>query len=359
MCDKSVRQISRLFGIILLLCAGGTNLVSEPSAFELQSGATKKELKSLQSTNKNLENLAIDYSARIQALEQAQDGLRSVLDGQSLRIKSLLDLTSQQETKIQALKADLDFQNETIKQQNASMEEMREEMRQKIAQNTALIEQLNSKVSDLSALVARLNNDILSEISNLSKDAESSSAPSSSASANTKANAGKSSATTASATASSATKQTTAPKQTSAPKQSGPNDKTTKTPATNKAFKNLSNKDNIDEARKLFRQSKYAESKERYEWLVQQNYKTPLCYYMLGEIAYQTGKFGDAIGHYKKSASLDENASYMPILLWHTAWAFRYSKDMTNYNKFLDSLIRLYPNSDQGKKAKDLRNKTK
>lgn len=359
MCDKSVRQISRLFGIILLLCAGGTNLVSEPSAFELQSGATKKELKSLQSTNKNLENLAIDYSARIQALEQAQDGLRSVLDGQSLRIKSLLDLTSQQETKIQALKADLDFQNETIKQQNASMEEMR----QKIAQNTALIEQLNSKVSDLSALVAKLNNDILSEISNLSKDAESSSAPSSSASASTKANAGKSSATTASTTASSATKQTakqtTAPKQASEPKRTGPNDKTTKTPTTSKAFKNLSNKDNIDEARKLFRQSKYAESKERYEWLVQQNYKTPLCYYMLGEIAYQTGKFGDAIGYYKKSASLDENASYMPILLWHTAWAFRYSKDMTNYNKFLDSLIRLYPNSDQGKKAKDLRSKTK
>ncbi|WP_158655950.1 MULTISPECIES: tetratricopeptide repeat protein [unclassified Helicobacter] len=359
-----MRQISRLFGIILLLCAGGTSLVSEPSAFELQSGATKKELKNLQSTNKNLENLAIDYSARIQALEQAQDGLRSVLDGQSLRIKNLLDLTSQQETKIQALKADLEFQNETIKQQNASMEEMR----QKIAQNTALIEQLNSKVSDLSALVARLNNDILSEISNLSKDAESSSAPSSSTSASTKANAGKSSATASSAASSDVkqtAKQTTTPKQTSGskqtsePKQTGTNDKNTKTPTTNKAFKNLSNKDNIDEARKLFRQSKYAESKERYEWLVQQNYKTPLCYYMLGEIAYQTGKFGDAIGYYKKSASLDESANYMPILLWHTAWAFRYSKDMTNYNKFLDSLIRLYPDSDQGKKAKDLRNKTK
>ena len=65
------------------------SLAAEPSAFELQSGATKKELKNLQTTNKNLENLAIDYSARIQVLEQSKDGLQSVLDGQALRIKSL------------------------------------------------------------------------------------------------------------------------------------------------------------------------------------------------------------------------------------------------------------------------------
>ena len=61
--------------------------------------------------------------------------------------------------------------------------------------------------------------------------------------------------------------------------------------------------------------------------------------------------------YYKKSATLDENAVYMPVLLWRTAWSFRYLSDQENYQKFIDLLIRLYPDSEQGKKA--LANKEK
>lgn len=314
-----------LLGLVVLLAA-------EPSAFELQSGATKKELKNLQTTNKNLENLAIDYSARIQVLEQSKDGLQSVLDGQALRIKSLLDTVGRQETKIQALQSSLDYQNEIIKQQQATIENLQKS----IGQNAALIEQIDSKLKDL----AKLNEDILGISSAMDSGAKNGSgAPGlSSTSSGTKPSPSK----------------IDSPKKTDKQQASG------KTNSADRSFKELGNKEILDEARKLYREKNLAESKKRYEWLVKNNYKAASSLYMIGEIEYQRSKFQEAIGYYKKSASLDDKASYMPILLWHTAWAFRYSKDMDNYNKFLDSLIRLYPESEQGKKAKDLRkSKTK
>lgn len=283
-------------------------LWGEPSAFELQSGATKKELKTLQSTNKNLENLAIDYSARIQTLEQSIDGMQSVLDGQSLRIKSLLDTIGKQETSIQSLQSSLDYQGELVKQHSATIADMQK-----------AIDQLNAKLSDLTTLTTKLNQEILAELR-----AESS---------------GQSKSSSKSQTDKPSTKQADTGSQA-------------------EAFTKLSHKEVFDEARKLYKENKLLESKERYEWLVQRNYRPATSLYMLGEIEYQRGKFAEAIGFYKKSASIDDKASYMPILLWHTAWAFRYSKDMDNYNKFLDSLIRLYPESEQGKKAKNLRQNT-
>lgn len=301
------------------------SLVAEPSAFELQSGATKRELKNLQTTNKNLENLAIDYSARIHALEQSKDGLQSVLDGQALRIKSLLDIVSQQETKIQALQSSLDYQNETIKQQQATIENLQKS----IGQNTALIAQIDSKLKDL----AKLNEDILG----ISADSVAKGAPSASGSSGVSGGV-----------------KPNSPKVDSA-KKPDKQQVSAKTYSADESFKKLSNKEVLDEARKLYREKNLVESKKRYEWLVKNNYRAASSLYMIGEIEYQRSKFQEAISYYKKSASLDDKASYMPILLWHTAWAFRYSKDMNNYNKFLDSLIQLYPESEQGKKAKDLR----
>lgn len=283
-------------------------LWGEPSAFELQSGATKKELKTLQSTNKNLENLAIDYSARIQTLEQSIDGMQSVLDGQALRIKSLLDTIGKQEASIQSLQSGLDYQGELVKQHSATIADMQK-----------AIDQLNAKLSDLTTLTTKLNQEILAELR-----AESS---------------GHSKSSSKSQTDKPSTKQADTGSQA-------------------EAFTKLSHKEVFDEARKLYKERKLLESKKRYEWLVQRNYRPATSLYMLGEIEYQRGKFAEAIGFYKKSASIDDKASYMPILLWHTAWAFRYSKDMDNYNKFLDSLIRLYPESEQGKKAKNLRQNT-
>lgn len=113
------------------------------------------------------------------------------------------------------------------------------------------------------------------------------------------------------------------------------------------------------EAEALYKKGKLQEAKERFDWLVQNNYRPANGFYLLGEIAYRQKKYQDAIGFYKKSALINDKANYMPVLLWHTAWAFRYSKDLANYEKFLDSLIYLYPNSEQGQKAKDIRKRIK
>lgn len=275
-------------------------LNAEPSAFELQSGATKKDLKNIRSANKNLENIAIDYSTRIQSLEQSQEGLKSIAEGQALRIRTLTDSISKQDNLIKTLQSDIEKQK-------------------------AIIEQLNSKVSELTTLVTKINQDILSQLNNL-----------------------KNAPTTSTSKTNTKQSNTTNKQNNASTKQNQNTQKSTQ-----------SNKDKLEEANKLYRSGKLDQAKELYKQLVSSNHRTAYASYMLGEIAYQQNSFKEAISFYKKSASLDEKASYMPILLWHTAWAFRYSRDMTNYNKFLDSLIYLYPESEQGKKAKDLKNKQK
>ncbi|STO97259.1 periplasmic protein [Helicobacter canis] len=245
-------------------------------------------------------------------LEQSRDGMQSVLDGQALRIKSLLDTIGKQEATIQTLQSNLDYQNDLVRQHNSTIENMQK-----------TIDQLTAKLSDLTTLTTKLNQDILNELGVLTGTNNQAQKKSKSQTSNEdvkSVNAG----------------------------GRGSDD-----------FTKLSNKEIIDQARKLYREKNLLESKKRYEWLVKNNYKVASSLYMLGEIEYQRSKFAEAISFYKKSTSLDDKASYMPILLWHTAWAFRYSKDMDNYNKFLDSLIRLYPESEQGRKAKDLRQKNK
>ncbi len=325
--DK-VKFLIIYLALVLQLLSGISN--AEPSAFELQSGATKKDLKNIQSANKNLENIAIDYSARIQALEQSCEGLKSVVEGQALRIKVLMDSLGGQDKLLKRLQSDLAKQNETITAQSAIIEELQK----KHSANANLIDQLNSKINDLVALVTKLNQDIISQLDKLQTNQSTQSNKINPPTQGTQSH-------------SNANKQ-----QSQAKKPAS-----TQSPATNSAT--ATNKEILDEARKLYRAGSLNEARKLYQKLVDNNYRVASSLYMLGEIAYQKGEFKEAISFYKKSASLDEKASYMPVLLWHTAWAFRYSKDMTNYNKFLDSLVYLYPESEQGKKAKDLKNKQK
>ena len=48
----------------------------------------------------------------------------------------------------------------------------------------------------------------------------------------------------------------------------------------------------------------------------------------------------------------------MPVLLWRTAWSFKYLEDDSNYDRFIDLLSRLYPESEQGKKALEIKEKS-
>ena len=296
-------------------------LVAEPSAFELQSGATKKELKNLQTTNKNLENIAIDYNTRIQTLEQSQEGLQSVIEGQSLRIKNLLDLANGQEMRIKTLESNLDSASATISELQAQ------------------VKSLTTKLNEMSALNAKANSEILKKLESMDSTAQ------------PKASQQK-------------TRQPKADEAKVADSKSGePSTAKSADGSTasefQKEFKHLPKKEVYEQAQKLYRQKGFEAASERYKWLAEGEYKSAFCYYMLGEIAYKQAKYKEAIIFFKRSVAIDSEASYMPVVLWHTAWSFKYTKDIQNYEKFLDLLIGSYPDSEQGKKAKNLKNQTK
>lgn len=296
-------------------------LVAEPSAFELQSGATKKELKNLQTTNKNLENIAIDYNTRIQTLEQSQEGLQSVIEGQSLRIKNLLDLANGQEMRIKTLESNLDSASATISELQAQ------------------VKSLTTKLNEMSALNAKANSEILKKLESIDSTAQ----PKAS-----QQKAGQPKADDAKVADSKSGEPSTAKSADDASASEFP-----------KEFKHLPKKEVYEQAQKLYRQKGFEAASERYKWLAESEYKSAFCYYMLGEIAYKQAKYKEAIIFFKRSVAIDSEASYMPVVLWHTAWSFKYTKDTQNYEKFLDLLIGSYPDSEQGKKAKNLKNQTK
>ena len=70
---------------------------------------------------------------------------------------------------------------------------------------------------------------------------------------------------------------------------------------------------------RFFVKKRYNEAKKRFILTDRKGYKPAASNYYLGEIAYYTKKYEDAIFFYKKSASLYDQASYIDVLLLHTA----------------------------------------
>ena len=64
---------------------------------------------------------------------------------------------------------------------------------------------------------------------------------------------------------------------------------------------------------------RYANAKEGFELTDSKAYKSAPSNYYLGEIAYYTQNYNDAIFYYKKSAGLNDKASYMDVLFLHIA----------------------------------------
>ncbi|WP_180675669.1 tetratricopeptide repeat protein [Helicobacter sp. 11S03491-1] len=305
-------------------------LKAEPSAFELQSGATKKELKTLQSSNKNIESIIADLQNKVISLQELQDGLKSLFEGQTLKIKSLLDTALSHENSIKSLQSLQELHSNTLKQQS----DLLELLKQQVQNNQKSIKTLDKKITDMGELLSQINAGMLNQLNLIKKNLE---LPTSD-----------SNITEDSKNPVSKTPDTKNSKNTS---------KSSHLPVFQKDISKQ--KEIFEDAKKLYSQKNLEGAKLRLQWLVETKYQVAYSLYLLGEIAYKQKKYQDAIGFYKKSVLSNDKANYMPVLLWHTAWAFRYLKDLTNYNKFLDSLIYLYPNSEQAQKAKENRMKIK
>lgn len=106
------------------------------------------------------------------------------------------------------------------------------------------------------------------------------------------------------------------------------------------------------EGAQLFQKHQYDKAHERFALMVEKHYKPAASNYYLGEIAYYTKKYSDAIYYFKKSASLYDKASYIDTLLLHTAISLEKEGDKAQAKLFYQTIIDDYPNKKSAKIAK-------
>jgi len=125
-----------------------------------------------------------------------------------------------------------------------------------------------------------------------------------------------------------------------------------KTGSSKSAFSSKTNAQIAKEAYSYYKKKYYTKSIQRYNYLIEKNYKPAYAHYMIGEMNYRRKNYSQAIAYFKKSASLYSKASYMPDLMLHTARSMQLTKDIKNAKTFYGALIAKYPSSSQAKSAK-------
>ena len=107
----------------------------------------------------------------------------------------------------------------------------------------------------------------------------------------------------------------------------------------------------LELADKAYKDKKYSDAKKAFALLLDKNYKPAYANFMLGEIAYNSKQYADAIPYYRASVNLYDKGSYMPKLLYHTAISCDKIGDTANANKFYAALKQAYPDSAGAKVA--------
>ncbi len=115
---------------------------------------------------------------------------------------------------------------------------------------------------------------------------------------------------------------------------------------------NMSNDKVAKKARAFYDKKNYTKSIEYYNHLIGKGYKPARSHYMVGEMYYYRRNYADAIAYFKKSASLYSKASYMPVLMLHTAVSMSKTGDKKNAKSFYLGIIAKYPNSKYAKDSK-------
>ncbi|MEA3419508.1 MAG: hypothetical protein U9Q90_08940 [Campylobacterota bacterium] len=104
---------------------------------------------------------------------------------------------------------------------------------------------------------------------------------------------------------------------------------------------------------RLFLKQKYTEAQKRFTITESKGYKPAASSYYLGEIAYYSKKYDDAIFYFKKSAGLYDQASYIDTLLLHTAISLEKNGDKSQAKLFYETIIENYPEKKNAKIAKE------
>ncbi|OUR74490.1 hypothetical protein A9Q76_01055 [Arcobacter sp. 31_11_sub10_T18] len=127
--------------------------------------------------------------------------------------------------------------------------------------------------------------------------------------------------------------------------------KTVKKTTKKSNLKDKSKKDLMVEARLLFKKDHFTKAIPILNYLLKSNYRPAESNYLLGEISYYRKKYKDAISYFKTSAILYDKAKYMPKLLLHSAISFEKTNDLSNATSFYNTIIDVYPASNEAKSA--------
>lgn len=103
---------------------------------------------------------------------------------------------------------------------------------------------------------------------------------------------------------------------------------------------------------RLAKKKKYAMAKLRFDILKKRGYKKASTNFYLGEIAYRTKNYSDAIGFYKQSAAINENANYMDTLLLHTGISLEKRGEKKQAKRFFQAIVDGYPETGSATVAK-------
>lgn len=121
----------------------------------------------------------------------------------------------------------------------------------------------------------------------------------------------------------------------------------------NDTLEGKSNATLYSEGVRFFVKKRYTEAQKRFAITDTKRYKPAASNYYLGEIAYYTKKYEDAIFYFKKSAGLYDQASYIDTLLLHTAVSLEKTGDKGQAKAFYENIIANYKGKKSAKIAKD------
>lgn len=124
-------------------------------------------------------------------------------------------------------------------------------------------------------------------------------------------------------------------------------------PEKSDSIESKTNAQLYSEAVRYFVKKRYDEAAKRFTITDTKGYKPAASNYYLGEIAYYTKKYEDAIFYFKKSAGIYDKASYIDTLLLHTAVSLEETGDKGQAKAFYENIIENYKGKKTAKIAQE------
>lgn len=354
----------------------------EPSAFN--SGGPLDAKSEAKLMNEKLFNL----STKIDSLDESQEGLKSVFEGQMQRIQEVTNKINTMQSENNAAMANIRnhvdsnfaLQNENIENLKKSITALSEILAKNNTQLKEEIQSLKDEIYDLipqqtakqKQLLATKNNQkdsnpiqkaekqVIQEdkqnenIANLDSKKDLKKQPILEDKQDNNSEQDNNSKNVNTDKEPKAENELVAKNEQESPKEEN---KETQDTQKAKALEELKNKELalvFKEAEEYLNAKDYELANEYLQFAVKGHYKPARGNYLLGEIAFTQKRYQDAIYYYKVSATRYDKADYIPNLMLNSAKSFIEIKEKDNAKRFLDTLIELYPETKEAEESKKI-----